>query len=111
MMGVYGVLMLHLEKFFRFVNIAQKNKLGWKSLFKFWWLEWDDIVRSLMWFGLVVVYDDELLGKYNDWAEVDLHEAASWMYFMAGFGIDRIIVNLKKKTNFLDRKIDINLYK
>jgi len=110
-MGVYGVLMLHLEKFFRFVNIAQKNKLGWKSLFKFWWLEWDDIVRSLMWFGLVVVYDDELLGKYNDWAQVDVIEAASWMYFVAGFSIDRLIVNLKKKTNFLDRKIDINLYK
>jgi hypothetical protein len=111
MMGVYGVFMFHLEKFFRFVNIAQKKKLGWRSLFKFWWFEWDDIVRSLFWFGIVVVYDDEILGKYNDWAQVDIQAAASWHYFLAGFGIDRIIVNVKKKANFFDRKIDITLYK
>jgi len=111
MMGVYGVFMLHFEKFFRFVNLAQKHKLGWRSIGKFWWLEWDDIVRSLMWFGLVVVYDDELLSIYNGWAETDVQQAQHWMYFVAGFGIDRLIVNLKQKTKFIDRKIDLDLYR
>lgn len=111
MMGVYGVFMMHLEKFFRFVNLAQKNKMGWRSLFRFWWFEWDDIVRSLMWFGLVVVYDDELLGGYNSWAETDIQVAQHWMYFVAGFGIDRIVMIFKSKTKFIDREIDINLYR
>lgn len=111
MMGVYGVFMMHLEKFFRFVNLAQKNKMGWRSLFRFWWFEWDDIVRSLMWFGLVVVYDDELLGGYNSWAETDIQDAQHWMYFVAGFGIDRIVMIFKSKTKFIDREIDINLYR
>jgi len=110
-LGVYGVFMLHFEKFFRFVNLAQKNHLGWKSLVKFWKFEWDDIVRSLMWLGILIAIDDEILAKYNTWAETDIELLQPWMYFAAGFGIDRIIVSIKKNTKFLDRKIDINLYK
>jgi hypothetical protein len=107
----YGVVMFHLEKFFRFVNLAQKNKLGWRSLFKFWWFEWDDMVRSFFWVGVLIAFDDDLVAKYNSWAETDIASPTTWMYFVTGFGIDRLVVNLKKNAKILDRKIDINLYK
>jgi hypothetical protein len=40
--------------------------------------------------GIIVVFDDEILAKYNEWAAMDYADAPLYMYTMAGFFIDMI---------------------
>ena len=107
---VYGVLLLHVYKWFIFGGMVQKHKLPWTSLFKFWWLEWDDIGKSLVWAGVTIAFDDVIVGWYNGWAEQDIIVLTSEMYFGAGFFIDFFRKAIATKTNFKDPKIDITLY-
>lgn len=109
-MAVYGVMLLHIYKWFIFVGLAQKKKLGWKAPFKFWLLEWDDIGKSLVWVGIMIVLDDEVLGWYNGWAEVDVTDVQPWMYFVGGFFIDSLRRAIATKAKFKDPEIDIDLY-
>jgi hypothetical protein len=80
MLAVYGVLLWQVEQYFvskdplkQFLNKSHKN-----------------IGRSLIWVGIVVVFDDEILAKYNQWAAMDYSEAPLYMYTTAGFFIDMI---------------------
>jgi hypothetical protein len=79
-LAIYGVLLWQVEQWFtskkpirEFYNDANRN-----------------IGRSLIWVGVVVVFDDELLAKYNEWAAMDYHEMPLYMYTIAGFFIDFI---------------------
>lgn len=79
-LAVYGVLLWQLEQYFvssdpikEFLNKSHKN-----------------IGRSLIWVGIIVVFDDEILTKYNEWAAMDYSEAPLFMYTVAGFFIDMI---------------------
>ncbi len=79
-LAVYGVLLWQFEQYFvskdplkEFLNKSHKN-----------------IGRSLIWVGIIVVFDDEILAKYNEWAAMDYVDAPLYMYTMAGFFIDMI---------------------
>ena len=79
-LAVYGVLLWQVEQYFVskdpikvFLNKSHKN-----------------IGRSLIWVGIVVVFDDEILAKYNHWAAMDYAEMPFFMYTVAGFFIDMI---------------------
>ena len=43
----------------------------------------------MIWVGMIVVFDDELLDKYNTWAAVDVKlEEHLYYYTIAGFFVD-----------------------
>lgn len=79
-LAIYGVLLWQIEQWFTsrktfkdFIFSANRN-----------------IGRSLIWVGVIVVFDDELLAKYNEWAAMDYHEMPLYMYTISGFFIDLI---------------------
>jgi hypothetical protein len=86
-LAVYGVLLWQTEQWFEskskfnvFIRSSQRN-----------------IGRSLIWVGLVVVFDDEIMRKYNQWAELDYTEIPLYFYTIAGFFIDLI------RSKFIDK--------
>jgi len=86
-LAVYGVLLWQVEQWMEtrdsfptFVKRSQRN-----------------IGRSLIWVGVVVVFDDEIMGRYNRWAEVDYSVIPLYFYTIAGFFIDLI------RTKFVDK--------
>lgn len=80
MLAVYGVILWQVEQWY---TSKKSFKEFWKDAHK-------NVGRSLVWVGIVVVFDDEILGKYNHWAAVDYQEMPLYMYTVAGFFIDLI---------------------
>lgn len=85
-LAVYGVLLWQIEQYFVskdsfkvFLSKSHKN-----------------IGRSLIWVGIVVVFDDEILAKYNQLAAMDYKEMPIYMYTVAGFFIDMIRTRITK---------------
>lgn len=79
-LAVYGVLLWQVEQWYTF-----------KKPFKEFWKEAQrNVGRSMIWVGIVVVFDDEILSKYNGWAAVDYSQMPLYMYTIAGFFIDLI---------------------
>lgn len=86
-LAIYGVLLWQVEQFFslkkpikQFIKEAAPN-----------------IGRSMIWVGLIVVFDDEIMGKYNVWAAVDYIEIPLYFYTIAGFFIDVIRTKVSNK--------------
>lgn len=86
-LAVYGVLLWQVEQYFSL-------KKPFKQFIK---EAGPNIGRSLIWVGIVVVFDDEILGKYNHWAAVDYTEAPLYFYTIAGFFIDFIRTKISSK--------------
>jgi hypothetical protein len=89
LLAAYGILLWQLEQFFesekKFIDFV---KYSYKT-----------IGRSFIWVGILIVFDDELLSQYNQWAEVDYISPETWMYVFMGFSVDFIrtkIVNYAK---------------
>ena len=80
MLAVYGVLLWQVEQWYT----------SKKSFNEFWNDAQRNMGRSFIWVGVVVVFDDEILGKYNHWAAIDYSEMPLYMYTVAGFFIDLI---------------------
>lgn len=80
-LAVYGVLLWQVEQWY-----------SSKKTFKEFWKEsYRNIGRSLIWVGVVIVFDDEILEKYNVWAAVDVNlKDHPYFYTIAGFFIDFI---------------------
>jgi hypothetical protein len=86
-LAVYGVLLWQVEQWF-------ESKENWRT---FLGHSQRNIGRSLIWVGVVVVFDDEIMAKYNHWAAVDYAVIPLWFYTAAGFFIDLI------RSKFIDR--------
>lgn len=86
-LAVYGVLLWQAEQF-----LSLK-----KPLKQFVKEAGPNIGRSLIWVGIVVVFDDEIMGKYNHWAAVDYKEIPLYFYTIAGFFIDFIRTRISSK--------------
>lgn len=86
-LAVYGVLLWQVEQYFSskkpFAAFAESAL--------------PNVGRSLIWVGLIVVFDDEIAGKYNQWAAVDYVEIPLYFYTVAGFFIDVIRTRVSKK--------------
>lgn len=85
-LAIYGVLLWQVEQWFTskkpvkdFLNTSTRN-----------------IGRSLIWVGIIVVFDDEILAKYNEWAAMDYIEMPLYMYTISGFFIDLVRSKLTK---------------
>lgn len=87
-LALYGVLLWQVEQYF-------SMKRPFKDFFK---MAKGNIYRSLVWVGLVVVFDDEILAKYNHWAAMDYSEMPLYMYTIAGFFIDFIRSKIMEKV-------------
>lgn len=86
-LAMYGVLAWQLERFFRSKkNLKEYHKGAWREL-----------GQALVWIGIVIVFDDELLAKYNEWAEIDYAEPVPWMYIAAGFFITLLRTKIGKQ--------------
>lgn len=48
------------------------------------------ILRSMLWGGIFIIFDDELLSRYNALANVDYSSSPWWMYVIIGFTVDFI---------------------
>lgn len=57
-----------------------------------------NVLSSLIWIGIVVVFDDELLSRYNEIALVDYTDPPFFMYLLGGFSVDFL------KTKYKDFK-------
>jgi hypothetical protein len=86
-LALYGVTLWQIEQWFTsrkpflsFIKDAHRN-----------------IGRSLVWVGIVVVFDDEIMAKYNQWAAVDYSDIPLYFYTIAGFFIDLI------RTKIIDK--------
>jgi hypothetical protein len=91
-LAMYGVLLWQLEQFFT------SNK-GFVEFVKY---SYKTIGRSFVWIGILIVFDDELLLQYNQWAEMDYAATQPWMYIAVGFFVDFIrtkIINYANKAS------------
>jgi len=85
-LALYGVAGWHLEEFFR----------SKKTFKEFHSHAWRETGQALVWVGMVVVFDDEILRQYNEWAEQDYETALPWMYVASGFFITVIRSRIQK---------------
>lgn len=97
-LAMYGVLAWQLEGFFR----------SKKTLREYHAAAWRDMGRALVWIGLVIVFDDEILAKYNQWAEVDYSEPMPWMYMAAGFFITVLRTKIGKQLGIDEDQNPVN---
>ena len=77
LLGLYGVILWQVEQAFAkkgFTFIHAIRNVG----------------RSMIWVGAIVVFDDELLSRYNAFANLDYVTPTWWMYVASGFSIDLI---------------------
>jgi hypothetical protein len=89
LLTVYGILIWQFEQYFSFNGtIKEYLKYSYRT-----------IGRSLIWAGIVVIFDDEILAKYNEWAQNDYITPPIYMYTIAGFFIDVIRSKITKMMN------------
>lgn len=86
-LAVYGILLWQVEQYFA-LN---------KPMRQFYKESLPNVGRSLIWVGIVVVFDDELIAKYNHWAAVDYKEIPLYFYTISGFFIDFIRTKISSK--------------
>lgn len=81
MLGFYGVVLWQVEQHLE----DKKHKLTWnfKKIRR-------AIFRSMAWVSLLIIFDDEILARYNSIAMVDYTEPPKWMYIILGFLTDII---------------------
>lgn len=75
---LYGVILWQIEQ-----SIEQKLTFN-ESLKKIK----KNVISSFVWVGFIIVFDDELLARYNEFAHVDYDEPPFFMYIIGGFLID-----------------------
>jgi hypothetical protein len=75
---LYGVILWQIEQ-----SIEQKLTFN-ESLKKIK----RNVVSSFVWVGFIIVFDDELLSRYNEFAHVDYDKPPFFMYIIGGFLID-----------------------
>jgi hypothetical protein len=86
LLTVYGILIWQFEQYFSYNgNVKEYIKYSYKT-----------IGRSIVWAGLIVIFDDEILAKYNQWAEYDYDYPPLYMYTVAGFFVDVIRTRITK---------------
>jgi hypothetical protein len=86
LLTVYGILIWQFEQYFSFNGtIKEYLKYSYRT-----------IGRSLIWGGIIVIFDDEILAKYNEWAEYDYIDMPLYMYTVAGFFVDVIRTKITK---------------
>ena len=90
LLAFYGVIIWQIERYFHFDG----------SIKDFIYKSKKNIGSSMIWVGLGVVFDDELLAQYNRIASVDYSEVPLIGYVILGFLINII------KTNILKSKIE-----
>ena len=91
-LAFYGVICWQLAEFFG-------TKKTWRS---YWKTETRETLRSLIWIGILIAFDDELLSWYNHFTWHDKQETFPAMYFVGGFFIDYFRIkfsNFNKSTN------------
>ncbi len=88
---IYGLFLWHLVRWYR---ALKRNKKKSFSNREWWKAERNDVLISLAFAPLIVVFDDELLDLY---AQLFLHDNTvdlsrhPWVYLLSGFAIDRIL--------------------
>jgi hypothetical protein len=83
---LYGVMLFHIEQ-------CIESKLTYKeSVDKIK----QGIISSLIWVGFVIAFDDELLSRYNGFANVDYSDPPFFMYILGGFMVDFLRSAYKK---------------
>lgn len=80
LLAVYGVLLWHLEQYFHYNGTVKEYIL--KSA--------KTIGSSLIWVGIALVFDDELLDQYNEWSNEQFTYIPEVGYTIIGFFIDII---------------------
>lgn len=93
LLAFYGVIIWQIERYFHFEG----------SLKDFISKSKKNVGSSMIWVGLGVVFDDELLAQYNRIASVDYSEVPLIGYVVLGF-----LVNILK-TTILQTKIQEQL--
>lgn len=89
----YGLMLWHLVRWWRAGNKYEKdggNGLGFDNK-KWWKLEKNDIILSLAFAPLLIIFDDEILNWYNTTFENEYASLDKWMYLLGGTVIDRIV--------------------
>lgn len=85
----YGVVMWSLTELSSHLYSLQKITL--QEVINFYRKDIIIMGRSMIFVGFLVVFDDELLARYNAFMVVDYHEMTWQMYFGLGFIIEFII--------------------
>jgi hypothetical protein len=75
---LYGVILWQIEQ-----SIEQKLTFN-ESINKIK----KNVISSFVWVGFIIVFDDELMARYNEFAHVDYDEPPFFMYIIGGFLID-----------------------
>ena len=83
---LYGVILWQIEQ-----SIEQKLTFN-QSIQKIK----RNVISSFVWVGFIIVFDDELLARYNEFAHVDYDEPPFFMYIIGGFLIDFFRTKFKR---------------
>lgn len=99
-MAFYGVLVYYAIVWSLAKNAAEKKKV--KFNFKKWRLSiTDNVIVTLLIVPIVIIFDDEIVYLYNQFAEQDI-VLGKWIYLMAGVLTDlifRLVQKLRKSEN------------
>lgn len=87
MLVFYGVILWQIEQ----ISTAWITKKPAGNRIPF-------IIRSMLWGGIFVIFDDEMLTRYNAIANVDYDNPPWWMYVIIGFLVDFV------RTYFFEKK-------
>lgn len=86
---LYGVILFHLEQCIQ-LKLSYKDSIDKIK---------QGLISSFIWVGFVIAFDDELLSRYNEFANVDYADPPFFMYILGGFMVDflRSMYNKYKK--------------
>lgn len=84
-LAFFGVILWQLEQLY----VKPKNR-NFKTFKR-------NTIRSMIWIGPIIVFDDEILAQYNNFAILDYAIMPPWMYIVLGFSIDIIRTQLPAK--------------
>jgi hypothetical protein len=91
---LYGVILWQIEQ-------SLEKKLSFNETIK---KIKRNVISSFVWVGFIIVFDDELLARYNEFAHVDYETPPFFMYILGGFLIDFFRTKYKK---FKEENIEV----
>jgi hypothetical protein len=98
---LYGLFLWHLIRWYRASSTREKGSRKFSN--KKWWLgEKNDVLISLAFAPLIIVFDDEILEFYNAQFEHKFENIEKWMYLLGGFIIDRALSYIVKPKRSLE---------
>jgi hypothetical protein len=97
-LAMYGIVLWQ-------ISLYLKTSLSFKAFSK---IAFKRMLDCLVWVGMLIVFDDEILAWYNHYAHVDYSSPPFFMYIFLGFITNILITFVTHKYKSLNGEITNN---